>query len=189
MFRYQANLRKSTLQRRRQAKQKLQRLPVSSPRCQHVYSSFPAQLTLFSFTLIDIHQWKLWHMPDPQNRFSNLLVDHDFSNMNIFVPDVCDGDGVLIHPGEHGLKLKTSMVVTVEVTLKMSVTVRTNHMQLTLHPFTGGTLHQGSNEIPCNRLHGVQGKMAMVQGSINSFSIPCRSFPTRISANSSSSTS
>ena len=58
-------------------------------------------------------------MPDPQNRFSNLLADRDFTNVKISVPEVRDGDGILIHPGEYMQKLKTGMVVTVDVVLKL----------------------------------------------------------------------
>ena len=68
----------------------------------------------------------MWHMPDPQNRFSNLLADRDFTNVKIIVPDVRDGNGALIHPGEYAQKLKTGMVVTVDVVLKMRVVTAPN---------------------------------------------------------------
>ncbi|KAF8838831.1 hypothetical protein BDN67DRAFT_982265 [Paxillus ammoniavirescens] len=65
-------------------------------------------------------QWKISNLKDPQGRYAGLLNSHPaLHDASVISPNVRDGKGVLIPPGEYASKLHDSDIVEVEIILKL----------------------------------------------------------------------
>jgi hypothetical protein len=58
-------------------------------------------------------------LPDPEGLYSSVVGSADFSRTYVDVPNIRDGNGVLITPAEYQTKLETGMVVMVTGHLKL----------------------------------------------------------------------
>ncbi|KIK80933.1 hypothetical protein PAXRUDRAFT_763809 [Paxillus rubicundulus Ve08.2h10] len=65
-------------------------------------------------------QWKISDLKDPQGRYARLLNSHPtLHDTSVITPNVQDGKGVLIPPGEYASKLHDGDIVKVEIILKL----------------------------------------------------------------------
>jgi hypothetical protein len=69
---------------------------------------------------IGIHEWKLADLADPEGRYSKLPATVR-KDTTIIVPEIRDGNGVLIHPQQYSSRLEHGTKVVVEVMLKLYV--------------------------------------------------------------------
>ena len=70
-------------------------------------------------------------MPDPDGRYAGLINERsDLADVKVVSPDVRDGLGVLVTPGEYDEKIKHDEYVEVEVYLKLYVH---SHLHCQIH--------------------------------------------------------
>ncbi|KAG2150883.1 hypothetical protein DEU56DRAFT_752539 [Suillus clintonianus] len=74
--------------------------------------------TDFTFTG-GINEWKLKDMPDPQGHYCTAINLFNLEDIPVVVPNIQDTHGVLIHPLEYSVKIKTAVPVAVEIVLRL----------------------------------------------------------------------